>query len=53
MSAASLIPTYCTAKYFRMALNPVKDYERYCRVSAVEEELSNIIDKEIDFSAIP
>lgn len=53
MIAASLLPKYYAAKYYRMAINPSKQYERYCRVSAVEDDLKKILDKGVNYAAIP
>ena len=53
MNAATLLPKLYAAKYYRAAINPAKEFERYCRVSTVEDELTNIINKDVDFTAIP
>ena len=53
MISAALVPTYYAAMYRRMAINPCKDYEKYCRVAAVEEDIKNILDNGVDITAIP
>ena len=53
MITAALEPTYYAAKYRRMALNHAKDYERYCRVAAVEDDIKRILDNGVDMNAIP
>ena len=53
MNAPDLISTLYAAKYYRMAINPSKEYEKYCRVSAVEEDLTEAINREYDFTVIP
>lgn len=53
MIAAALVPKYYAAMYRRMAINPAKEYERYCRVAAVEDDLKNILDNGVNMNAIP
>ena len=53
MITAALVPKYYAARYYRMAINPAKAFERYCRVAAVEEDIKNILDNGVDFTAIP
>ena len=53
MKAAALVPKYYAAKYYRMALNPAKEYERYCRAAAVEDDIKRILDNEVNMNAIP
>ena len=53
MDASALVPKLMAAKYYRMAINPAKEYERYCRVAALEDDLKDIIDKGVDITAIP
>ena len=53
MDATHLVPKLMAAKYYRMAINPAKEYERYCRVAAIESDLKNIIDAGVDMNAIP
>ncbi len=53
MDASCLVPKLYAAKYYRMAINPAKEYGRYCRVAAVEEDIKRIIDEKVDFTAIP
>lgn len=53
MDASCLVPKLYAAKYYKMAINPAKDYERYCRVAAVEDDIKNILDNGVDITAIP
>ena len=53
MITAALVSSYYAAKYKRMAINPAKDYERYCRVAAVEDDIKRILDNGVDMEAIP
>ena len=53
MNTAALVPKYYAAKYYRMAINPAKEYERYSRVAAVEDDLKNILDNGVNMNAIP
>lgn len=53
MKAASLLPKLMAARYYRMSINPAKEYERYCRVAAVENDLKKILDNGVDINAIP
>ena len=53
MIPAALVPTYYAAMYRRRAMNPAKDYERYCRVATVENDIKRILDKGVDITAIP
>ena len=53
MNASHLVPKLYAAKYYRMALNPAKDFERYTRVAAIEEDIKRILDNGVDINAIP
>ena len=53
MIAAPLVPKLYAARYYRMAINPAKEYDRYCRVAAVEDDIKRILDNGVDMNAIP
>ena len=53
MISAALVPKLYAARYYRMAINPAKEYDRYCRVAAVEDDIKSILDNGVDFTAIP
>ena len=53
MISSALVPKYYAARYYRMAINPAKEYDRYCRVAAVEDDIKRILDNGVDYAAIP
>ena len=53
MNAPILVPKLYAARYYRIAINPEKEPERYSRVAAIETKLKNEIERDVDFTSIP
>lgn len=53
MNAPILVPKLYAAKYYRIAINPEKEPERYSRIAAIETKLMNEIERDVDFTSIP